>query len=169
LDTNKEGEDYRLTVTNISSEKFLVAYAYFLKDDSGLTKQYGEIALQNISGEWHGIDVTWDDKGPHDPVPDNGLADKPATILNAYSDPNLAQNRIDSVKNGCQVDLPNQKSEGNISVSFIDADVDGRFTIGDHFIVKGHTASHPANDDWKLEIKYKPTDDTIGSFKLGGR
>lgn len=167
LDLKREGSDYKLSVVKISQDLDLKAFSYYLKNGGGLTKQFGEIALQNISGQWHGVDVTWDDDGQADYRPGNRFADRSPSAEGAYSDPYQAQLRLDDVQAGFQGPKDNQKSEGTISVLFNDSDRNGKFTAGDQFTILGNSLDHPANDDWRLEIKYDITDDTIGSFKLG--
>ncbi len=113
--------------------------------------------------------MTWDDNGPADAEPGNGLADRP-NIWSAdgpFSDPAQAQIRIDAVQAGVQDAKDNQKGEGVISVSFRDNNFDGKLTAGDTFDILGNGAIHTANDDYRLEIKFDLSGDTIGSFKLG--
>jgi len=159
--------NYRCNVIKISSNQDLEAFQYFLKDDGGLTKQFGEIALQNVSGKWHGIDETWDDDGTADTNQGNDKADRHADAGGAYTDPAQAQIRIDAVQAGTQGTVDYQKSDGTISVKFHDNDFDGKLTAGDLFYVRGNDATHTANDDYRLEIKFDLSGDTIGSFKLG--
>ena len=167
LDTEQDGDDYNLTVIKISSDHSLETFQYILRDNNGLSEQFGEIALSNFSGQWHGIDVTWDDNGPHDQMTGNGLADRAASAGGPYHDPEQAQDRIEAVKAGYQDATPDQNEAGAISVSFIDTDLDGKLTAGDQFIIRGSSDDHPADDDYRLEIKFKLTDDTIGTFMLG--
>jgi len=165
--TEDSNGDYQCRVIKISKNYDLEAFQYFLKDQTGLTKQFGEIALQNISGDWHGVDVTWDDDGSADTNQGNNKADRAEGAGGAYTDSDQAQIRLDDVQAGPQGAKDNQKSEGTISVRFNDNDRNGKFTAGDQFTVRGNEATHTADDDYKLEIKYDITDDTIGSFKLG--
>ena len=162
-----DNDDYECKVIKISRNYDLEAYQYFLKDRTGLTSQFGEIALQNISGSWHGIDVTWDDDGPADTNQGNSKADRAKDSGGAYIDTDQAQIRIDDVQAGTQGTKNNQKSEGRISASFMDNDRNGKLTAGDQFTIRGNQPYHPANDGWRLEIKYDISDDTIGSFLLG--
>ena len=165
--TEDSNGNYRCKVIKISHNMDLEAFQYYLKDTTGLTRQFGEIALQNISGDWHGVDVTWDDGGSADVAPYNYRADRAIEAGRDYSDPRQAQIRIDDVRAGYQASKNAQKSEGPISVSFDDNDRNGKLTAGDDFIVRGNSLDHPANDDYRLEIKYDISDDTIGTFKLG--
>ncbi len=165
--TEDSNGDYHCKVIKISMNYDLEAYQYFLKDNTGLTKQFGEIGLQNISGDWHGVDVTWDDNAQADLIPGNHFADRHTNAGGAYTDPYQAQVRLDDVQTGYQGTKGNQKGEGTISVLFNDKDRNGKLTAGDEFLIRGNSRDHTANDDYKLEIKYDITDDTIGIFKLG--
>ena len=165
--TEDSNGDYQCNAIKTSKNIALESFQYFLKDATGLTRQFGEIALQNISGQWHGIEVTWDDTGGSDTKPGNGRSDRADSAGGPYNDPRQAQIRIDSIRSGSQDHDNIQKSEGLISVSFSDNDRNGKLTAGDRFSVQGNRPEHPANDEWRLEIKYDITDDTIGSFRLG--
>jgi len=165
--TEDSNGNYRCVVIKISENIALESFQYFLKDESGLTKQFGEIALQNMSGGvWHGVDVTWDDDGDADGNND-GFADRADGAGGAYSDPTQAETRINAVLAGSQSGVANQKSEGTISVQFNDNDRNGKFTAGDQIYILGNGVTHTATDDYKLEIKFDITDDTVGTFKLG--
>ena len=167
--TENDDGSYTLTMTHISRDHPLDIFQYFLKDDGGLTKQFGEIALQNISGRWHGIDVTWNDSGTGGAFLGDRRAVRPDSAGGPYGDPFQAQARIDDVLNGSQSDREYQKSDGTISVSFHDNDFDGNLTVGDQFIVLGNShpnADHKADGCWRFEPKHG-MGDTIGSFRLG--
>ena len=165
--TEDSNGNYRCVVIKTTRNYDLTGFQYFIKDPTCLTHQFGEIALQNISGQWKGIDVTWDDDERADTTVGNAEADRANSAGGQYSDPSKAQLRIDAVQTGYQNTTANQKSEGIISVSFSDNDRNGKLTAGDQFMVRGNSRDHPANDDWRLEVKYDITDDTIGTFKLG--
>ena len=167
-----QGSDNSIVVTvvgTLGAEASLTDFSYFLRDGSGLTQQFGLIGLGNHTSRsqesdvWHGIDITWDDDGDHDLDPGNGVADRNASAGGPYSDPRQAQIRIDGVQAGVQGATPHQKSEGTISVSFIDGDRDGKLTQGDRFIIRAFSKDHTANYDYRLDIQYEPTGDTIGS------
>ena len=163
-----DGTNYHCTLIKTTQNNDLDDFQYYLKNGGGLTQQFGEIAMQNISGNWHGVDVTWDDDGSADTNQDNDKADRADSAGGAYSDTTQAQIRIDAVQAGNQASgTANQKGEGTISVSFYDNDRNGKFTAGDQFTILGNGATHQADNDYRLEIKYDITDDTIGSFKLG--
>ena len=54
---------FYVEVTKVSKEEGLAGFSYFLKDDSGSThlggNGFGEIAMQNISGELYGIETNY--------------------------------------------------------------------------------------------------------------
>ena len=54
---------YYVEVMQVSAQAELAGFSYFLKDGSGSTylggNGFGEIAMQNISGELHGIDMSY--------------------------------------------------------------------------------------------------------------
>ena len=166
-----QGSDNTIVVTVIGTHgaEKLTDLDYMQKDNTGLTKQYGIIGLQNYTSKyeeddvWHGIDITWDDDGDNDLAPGNGRADRNASAGGPYTDPVQAQIRIDDVQAGIQEYKPHQKSDGTISVSFIDGDRDGFLTQGDRFIVRGFSKNHTANYDYSLEIVYRPTRETVAS------
>ena len=60
---------YYATVIQVSKQEDLAGFSFFLKDADGSTyvggNGFGEIAMQNISGELHGIDMSYngDDVG----------------------------------------------------------------------------------------------------------
>lgn len=167
LDSSRDSnDDYRVHVIKANPSVRIDDFQYYLKDVSGLTKQFCEIALQNISGDWHGVDVTWDDDGSADPN-SNGKADRSDDAGGPYTDTTQAQTRIDAVQAGTQGTTDNQKSEGTISVSFTDNDYNGKLTSGDLFLVQGNDATHTANDDYHLVLRFDITDDVVASERLG--
>ena len=50
-------------------------------------------------------------------------------------------------------------------VHFSDNDRDGKLSAGDQFLVYGDP-NGPAEDEWRLDIKFDPSGDIIGSAKL---
>ena len=168
LECSPMGDDnYTCSVIKISDDKSLSSYHIFLMDPEGRTIQNNKIELQNLSGEWYGIDVTWDDNGGFDTEQENGVADRSTNAGGAYSDPAQAQSRIDSVKEGYQSDRLYQRGEGTISVSFYDYDQNNILSAGDAFHIQGNSSKHKANDEYRLQIRYIPNDDVIGTFRLG--
>jgi len=158
---------YRVTVTKASPKVNLNDFSFNLKDGFKLVYQTGKLGLQNTSGLWEGVDVTWDDSGLNDGLPGNGNADRIASAGGPYEDPFQAQVRIHDVMIGGQGNTSYQRSEGAISVAFTDANLDGTLSYGDQFTVQGHSGFHPANDNHLLEIWYDPEAEMVGKTKLG--
>ncbi|HCE76164.1 MAG TPA: hypothetical protein DEP04_06000 [Dehalococcoidia bacterium] len=54
---------YHIDVIKVSKQEDLAGFSYFLKDDSGSThvggNGFGEVAMQMLSGEAHGIDTSY--------------------------------------------------------------------------------------------------------------
>ena len=138
--------EYYVTVITVSTTHDLEAFNYFLKDASGSTNEFGEIAMQNLSGNVVGVDASYGDKC--------GGSDEPACETDMST-------RADAVEND---------SGSNYAVAFYDNDRDGKLSSGDKFTVRGSHGSGadgPAQDDWSLEVKFDNTGDVIGSKKLG--
>jgi hypothetical protein len=138
--TKNSSGDYYVTVVKISTNHDLEAFSYFLKDGQGTTNEFGEIAMQNLSGNVVGVDVSYEVK-----CGDSCEADLTARS-NAVEDDNGE----------------------NYAVTFNDADRDGKLTAGDKFTCRGsgHSSNGPADDGWSLEVKYDKTGDVIGSNRL---
>ncbi len=62
VETSSSGE-YYVKVIKVSKQEDLAGFSYFLKDESGSTyvggNGFGEIALQMIAGEEHGVEQTY--------------------------------------------------------------------------------------------------------------
>ncbi len=141
--TKNSGGDYYVTVVKVSTKYDLEAFSYFLKDSVGTTSEFGEIAMQNLSGNVVGVDVSYDAKCSDDDTCDDDL-----------------QTRVDAVDG----------DDGAIyAVTFHDNDRDGKLSAGDKFTARGsgHSANGPARDDWSVEVKFDNTGDVIGSKRLG--
>ncbi|OIR09630.1 MAG: hypothetical protein BEU05_02595 [Marine Group III euryarchaeote CG-Bathy2] len=139
--TKSSSGDYYVTVLTVSTKHGLENFSYFLKDSTGTTNEFGEIAMQNLSGNVVGIDVSYSDT-----CDDSCDAD--------------LQTRSDAV---------NADSGAVYAVTFSDNDRDGKLSAGDKFTVRGsgHSSDGPAEDDWSLEVKYDNTGDVFGSKRLG--
>lgn len=151
---------YHVKVVDTTEPKNLTLFQFYLKDEGGTTQQFGEIEIQYLGNKWTGIDITWDDEGPHDPNPGNGMADRNLTAGKPYTDPGQAQARIDLVN-------AHNDSGRPLSVTFIDHDQNGKLTAGDEFIILGHSKDHPATDDFIFAIKFDLNYDTSGDTRLG--
>ena len=53
-------------------------------------------------------------------------------------------------------------------VHFCDNDRDGKLSAGDQFFVygQGNSANGPAEEGWRLDVKFDATGDTVGTTKL---
>ena len=78
----QEGSDgvYHVEVIKVSKQEDLAGFSFYLKDETGSTwvgggNGFGEIAMQNISGELYGIDQSYDGD-------DDGLKDRATNISN---------------------------------------------------------------------------------------
>ena len=138
---NSNGE-YDVTVVKISVQHELETFSYFLKDTSGNTNEFGEIAMQTLSGNIVGIDISYDEKCGGNC--DDSLLERSSAV---------------------------EDDDGSsYAVAFSDNDQDGMLSSGDKFIVRGSHGSSsngPAEDDWTLEVKFDSTGDVIGSKQLG--
>ena len=141
---------YHLDVIQVSSQEYLENFSFFLKDDTGSTyvggyNGFGEIAMQVLGGEEHGIDTTYSDT---------------CGMVDIYSNCDLQlESRASNVSNDNGTNWP---------VHFSDNDHDGQLSAGDRFLVygQGSGANGPAADNWRLDIQYDPTGDIVGSAKL---
>ena len=139
--SKNSGGDYYVTVVKVSTKYDLEAFSYFLKDSTGTTSEFGEIAMQNLSGNVVGIDVSYGAK------------------CDENCDDDL-QTRSDAV---------DTDSGATYAVTFNDNDRDGKLSAGDTFTVRGtgHSSDGPADDDWSLMVKFDDTGDVVGSKRLG--
>ena len=137
--------DYYVTVVQVSQDYDLEAFSYYLKDSTGTTSEFGEIAMQNLSGNVVGIDASYTAKCARDDT--SPCDDDLQTRETAVTD-----------------------DDGAIyAVTFHDNDRDGKLSAGDKFTARGsgHSSNGPALDDWSLEVKFDNTGDVIGSKRLG--
>ena len=90
---------YSVTVIKISRQADLTGFSFFLKDDAGSTyvggNGFGEIAMQNIGGELHGIDTSYngddtDLQSRSDNVSADDGTDYPVHFSNGDSDGKLS-------------------------------------------------------------------------------
>ena len=123
-------------VTQSSRQEPLSDYSYFLKDDSGSTyvggNGFGEIAMQVMGGEFHGIDMNYN--GPSQ----GGLISR-------------AQNITEDDGTVFPVHFFDGDQDGMLSAG-------DYFTI----FGNGNSANGPAQADWKLWIQYDATGETAG-------
>ena len=135
---------YHVNVIKVSKQEDLAGFSYFLKDETGSThvggNGFGEIAMQIVGGQEHGIDTSYSDSCDDD------------------CDSQL-QSRSDNVSADDGTDYP---------VHFSDNDRDGKLSAGDQFMVYGlgNSANGPAEDNWKLDIQFDASGDIIGTAKM---
>ena len=135
---------YHVEVIKVSKQEDLAGFSYFLKAESGSThvggNGFGEVAMQIVGGQEHGIDTSYSDS-----CDDN-------------CDPQL-ESRASNVSADDGADYP---------VHFSDNDRDGKLSAGDQFMVYGlgNSANGPAEDNWKLDIQFDASGDIIGSAKM---
>ena len=142
----QEGSDgiYHVDVIKVSKQEDLAGFSFYLKDETGSTyvggNGFGEVAMQIIGGEEHGIDTSYSDSCGNN------------------CDSRL-ENRVGNVSNDDGSEYP---------VHFSDNDRDGKLSAGDQFMVygTGNSANGPAADNWRLDIQFDATGDIIGSAKM---
>ena len=138
---NSNGDYYVTVVKVFGGARDLEAFSYFLMDSTHTTSEFGEIAMQNLSGNVVGIDVSYDAK------------------CGDTCDDDL-MTRSDAV----------DADDGAIyAVTFNDNDLDGKLSAGDKFTARGtgSASNGPADDDWYLDVKFDNTGDIVGSKRLG--
>ena len=127
-------------VTQSSRQEPLSDYSYFLKDDSGSTyvggNGFGEIAMQVMGGEFHGIDMNYN--GPSQ----GGLISR-------------AQNITEDDGTVFPVHFFDGDQDGMLSAG-------DYFTI----FGNGNSANGPAQADWQLWIQYDATGDIVGTVTI---
>jgi flagellin-like protein len=135
---------YHVEVIKVSKQEDLAGFSYFLKDETGSThvggNGFGEIAMQIVGGQEHGIDTSYSDS-----CDDN-------------CDSQL-ESRASNVSGDDGSDYP---------VHFSDNDRDGKLSAGDQFMVYGlgNSANGPAEDNWKLDIQFDASGDIIGTARM---
>ncbi len=139
-----------IKVVKVTDKKELEAFTFFLKDVSGSTWAFGEIANQNLSGEVQGIESeeSWDVKYPEG---DADLAER------AYD--------VEHENNTCDQD---DTTDGVFPVVFYDNDRDDKLTAGDQFTIRGagYSDDYEAEAGWTFEVQYDLTGDVIGTKQL---
>ena len=139
----QEGSDgvYHVDVIKVSKQENLAAFSFYLKDETGSTyvgqgHGFGEVAMQIIGGEEHGIDMAYPDEG----------------------DPQLVR-RADNVSADDGTDFPvhfnDNDRDGKLSAG------DQFLVYG-----SGNAANGPASDNWRLDIQFDASGDIIGSAKM---
>ena len=139
VETSSSGE-YYVKVIKVSKQEDLAGFKYYLKDETGSTyvggNGFGEIAMQMLWNEEHGIDKSYSDTC--DDNCDSQLESRAANI---------------SADDGTY-----------FPVHFNDNDRDGKLSAGDQFTVygTGNSANGPAQSGWKLDIQFDASGDIVG-------
>jgi len=160
VNKNNNGS-YKIVVKSKINWGSIDSVRYYVINETYRTIQHGTVGLKNVSGDWFGIDVTWDDDGNNDTNINNGKADRAENAGGSYTDAIQAQIRIQAVINGSQNNVSFQRSEGVISASFHDNDFNGILSNDDYFIIKGNNVPdfiHSANDTYSFDIMTEKTD-----------
>ena len=132
---------YHVKVVKVSKQEDLAGFSFFLKDTSGSTYVgeglgFGEIAMQVIAGEEHGINMAYD------------------------GDDEQLTSRATNVSDDDGTDFPvhfnDNDRDGKLSAG-------DRFHVYGHASGK---SNGPAADNWRLDIQYDPTGDIVGSAKM---
>ena len=127
---------YHVEVIKVSRQAPLENFSFFLKDGSGST-YIGGNGFGEIAMQFQGGEEMGIDM--------------------AYNgNNNILLDRANEIAN----------DDGSVyPVHFSDNDLDGKLSSGDQFLVYGPDAG-PAQDGWKLDIRFDVTGDIIGSAKL---
>lgn len=136
---------YHIEVVKVSKQEDLASFSFFLKDENGYTyvggsNGFGEIAMQMIDGEAHGINEKY--SGVNDE-----LYDRRSNVSN---------------DDGSEFPVHFIDYEDNGENGY------GKLSAGDKFEVygQGNGANGPAEEGWRLDIQYDPTGDISASAKL---
>ena len=139
----QEGSDgiYHVDVIKVSKHENLAAFSFYLKDETrstyvGQGHGFGEVAMQIIGGEEHGIDTAYPNDG----------------------DPQLV-NRRDNISADDGTDYPvsfnDNDRDGKLSAG-------DQFLV----YSSNNGANGPASDGWRLEIQFDDSGDIIGSATM---
>tara|TARA_Y100001970_G_scaffold132457_1_gene163410 strand:- start:2898 stop:3989 length:1092 start_codon:yes stop_codon:yes gene_type:complete len=134
--TQDSANVYHITVVKVSRAAPLEDFMFFLKDESGSTF---------IGGNGFGEVAMQIQNG-----------EEMGIDMTYDGDDEQLKSRAANVTNDNGAKFP---------VHFSDNDRDGMLSSGDQFLVYGPDAG-PAVDDWKLDIRFDPTEEIIGSAKL---
>jgi flagellin-like protein len=139
----KEDSDgiYHVDVIKVSKQENLAGFSFFLKDTSGSTYVgeglgFGEIAMQVIAGEDHGINMAYDGD-------DDRLTSR-------------ATNISDDDGSAFPVHFNDNDRDGKLSAG-------DRFHV---YGYNSGKSNGPAADNWKLDIQFDASGDIIGSATM---
>ena len=135
------GGFWQVEVIKVSNQMDLEGFSFFLKDGGGSTYVgHSQAGFGEIAMQI----IDGEEKG--------------IDIRYDGDDPQL-QSRADNVS----------ADDGSVyPVHFSDNDRDGKLSAGDHFFVygQGNSANGPAEEGWRLDVKFDATGDTVGTTKL---
>jgi len=133
---------YYVSVIKVSNQTPLEELSFFLKDGAGDSyvggNGFGEVAMQYRGASW------------------NNSGYETGIDMTYSGDDEALKSRAANISNDDGSQFP---------VHFSDNDRDGRLSSGDQFLVYGPDAG-PAEDGWKLEIRYDVSGSILGSAKL---
>ena len=134
MDEDENGINSFLIMPNAFFD--LEDYTFYLKDDTGSTyvggNGFGEIAMQMINGEAHGIDLGYQYSGENEEL----------------------QNRAITIENDDGNEFPVKFYDNDLNGKL---SVGDRFAV----YGQGSEANGPARDNWILEIIHKETQETV--------
>ena len=128
---------YHVEVIKVSKQEDLLGFSYFLKDGSGSTFVGGN-GFGEVAMQFQG-------------------GEEMGIDMTYNGDDEALERRAANVSNDDGSMFP---------VRFSDNDRDGTLSAGDQFMVYGTGHNGPADDDWKLDVKFDLTGDIIGSARL---
>ena len=150
-DARSSDGTWRIDVVWVEVRLGLNKFRFDLQDESNVTQDQGEIAIQNNSGLVDGIESedSWDEKN-------SGEAD------------NETGHRAHDVENEADTCKADNETDGRFPVVFYDNDRDDKLTAGDQFVVRGsgYDANYTAEVGWKFVLRYY-TGGVSGEVVLG--
>ena len=135
------GGYWNVEVIKVSQQQYLESFSFYLKDGSGST-------YTGHSNEGFG---------------EIAMQIKDGKAIGIDTNYGGNDDRLTSRADNVSAD------DGSVyPVHFSDNDRDGKLSAGDQFFVygQGNSANGPAEEGWKLDIKFDATGDTVGSAKL---
>ena len=128
---------YHVEVIKVSKQEDLLGFSYFLKDGSGSTFVGGN-GFGEVAMQFQG-------------------GEEMGIDMTYTGDDEALERRAANVSNDDGSMFP---------VRFSDNDRDGTLSAGDQFMVYSTGHNGPADEDWKLDVKFDLTGDIIGSARL---
>ncbi len=138
-DARSSDGTWRIEVIKVEVNLALNKFRFDLQDESNITQDQGEIAIQNNSGLVDGIESesSWGQKNP-------GMED------------NETGRRAHDVEHETDTCKADNETEDLFPAFFYDNDIDDELSAGDLFIVRGsaYDANYTAEAGWKLVLRY---------------